>query len=122
MIGLIYRVADGLCRRCHPEDHGRIGEDLAHRYLRSHGRTMVARNDRAPSGGGEIDIEAWHGDQLVFVAVNTRAAAEFGEPAAAVDREKRDRVMRAARDYLRRADRVRFDVVSIVLQPQTAIE
>jgi putative endonuclease len=126
MIGLIYRAADGLRRRRNPDDHGRIGEDLAHRHLRRHGCTVVARNYRVPSGRGEIDIVAWHGEQLVFVEVKTRASAEFGEPSGAVDMEKRDRVMRAARDYVRRAevpwDRVRFDIVSIVLQPQTAIE
>src|SRR5690242_11115021 len=116
MIGLIYRAADRIRRRRNPEDHGRIGEDLAHRHLREHGCTVVARNYRVASGKGEIDIIAWHGENLVFVEVKTRATSEFGEPDRAVDMEKRDRVMRAARDYLRRADvppeRVRFDIVS----------
>jgi putative endonuclease len=126
MIGFVYRAADRLRRRRNPEDHGRIGEDLAHRHLRRHGCTVVARNYRVPSGRGEIDIVAWHEEKLVFVEVKTRASAEFGEPGAAVDAGKRDRVMRAARDYVRRAgipwDRVRFDIVSIVLQPEPVIE
>jgi putative endonuclease len=126
MIGLIYRVADKIRRRRRPEDLGPIGEDLAHRHLRRHGCTVVARNYRVPSGKGEIDIVAWHGERLVFVEVKTRASAEFGEPSVAVDMEKRDRVTRAARDYIRRAEvpweRVRFDIVSIVLQPELAVE
>jgi putative endonuclease len=126
MIGLIYRAADGIRRRRYPEDHGRIGEDLAYRHLRRSGCTVVARNYRVPSGKGEIDIVAWHGERLVFVEVKTRASAEFGAPEGAVDLEKRDRVLRAARDYVRRADvpweRVRFDIVSVVLQPAPAIE
>jgi putative endonuclease len=126
MIGLIYRAADGLRRRRHTEDHGRIGEDLAHRHLRRNGCTVVARNYRVPSGKGEIDLVAWHGDRLVFVEVKTRATADFGAPEGAVDTEKRDLVMRAARDYVRRAevswDQVRFDIVSIVLQPEQKIE
>src|SRR5215467_2543371 len=96
MIGLIYRAADRIRRRRYPEDHGRIGEDLAHRYLREHGCTVIARNYRVASGRGEIDIVAWHGERLVFVEVKTRASAEFGDPDKAVDMEKRDRVMPAA--------------------------
>ena len=51
---------------------GRAGEDLAHRWLRSHSFIVVARNWRPPQGGGEIDIVAWDGDVLVFVEVKTR--------------------------------------------------
>jgi len=125
MIGLIYRAADRIRRRRKPEDLGRIGEDLAHRHLRDHGCTVVARNYRVASGRGEIDIVAWHGEKLVFVEVKTRASGEFGDPDRAVDMEKRDRVMRAARDYVRRAGlpwgRVRFDTLSVTLQTQPTI-
>ena len=58
MIGLLYRVADALRRRSHSGEHGRLGEDLAHRYLRRHGCTVVARNYRTQSGSGEIDLVA----------------------------------------------------------------
>src|SRR5580658_10909703 len=34
---------------------GRRGENLAHRYLRARGMTVVARNVRLPDGSGEID-------------------------------------------------------------------
>ena len=126
MISLLYRAADALRRRRRPDDHGRIGEDLAHRHLRRHGCTVVARNYRTRSGSGEIDLVAWHGPSLVFVEVKTRLTTEFGAPESAVDAEKRDRVVRAARDYARRADvpwdNVRFDIVSVVLEPQTRIE
>jgi putative endonuclease len=119
MIGLLYRVADALRRRSLGKDHGRMGEDLAHRYLRDHGCTVVARNYRTRSGSGEIDLVAWHGDTLVFVEVKTRATAEFGEPDRAVDAEKRKNLHHAAIDYARRANvewtKTRFDIVSIVL-------
>jgi putative endonuclease len=126
MISLLYRAADALRRRRRPEDHGRIGEDLAHRYLRRHGCVVVARNYRTRSGSGEIDLVAWHGATLAFVEVKTRRNAEFGAPEGAVDAEKRDRVMRAARDYARRADipweQVRFDIVSVILEPDVSVE
>src|SRR5438270_13035469 len=96
---LLYRAADALRRRSLRHDHGRMGEDYAHRYLRGHGCTVVARNYRPRSGAGEIDIVAWDGTTLVFVEVKTRATAEFGEPESAVDPEKQLRLQRAARDY-----------------------
>jgi len=126
MIGLIYRAADRLRRRRNPEDHGRIGEDLAHRHLRRNGCTVVARNYRVPSGRGEIDIIAWDGDKLAFVEVKTRSTADFGAPETAVDPEKRERVVRSAQDYMRRAgvswDQVRFDIVRVVLGPEQKVE
>ena len=126
MIGALYAIADWLRRRRYPQDHGRIGEDLAYRFLRRQGCTMSARNYRAPSGGGEIDLVAWHRGQLVFVEVKTRASAEFGAPASAVDAEKRGRLLWAAEAYARRAgvpwEKTRFDIVSIVLGGKPAIE
>ena len=126
MISLLYRAGDALRRRTFGNDSGRIGEDLAHRYLRSRGCTIVARNYRPLAGSGEIDLVAWDRDVLVFVEVKTRATGEFGAPEAAVDAEKQGRLQRAARDYARRANvewgKTRFDIVSIVLSSRPEIE
>ncbi len=125
-MNLLYRAADALRRRTLRDDSGRLGEDLAHRYLRGRGCTVVARNYRPPAGGGEIDVVAWHGETLVFVEVKTRAVADFGTPDRAVDAEKRRHVERAARDYARRAgvdwENTRFDIVSIVLEGRPQVE
>ena len=122
MVNLIYRAADVLRRRSLRGNHGRLGEDLAHRYLRGRGCTVVARNYRPPAGHGEIDLVVWHGEKLVFVEVKTRDSAEFGEPERAVDAEKQLHLTRAARDYARRAgvewQQVRFDVVAVILSPR----
>lgn len=126
MIGLLYRAADALRRRTLGSDHGRLGEDLAHRYLRRRKCTVVARNYRPPAGGGEIDLVAWDGATLVFVEVKTRSTADFGPPEAAVDAEKREHLGRAARDYARRAgvawEDTRFDIVSVLLREPPRIE
>jgi len=126
MIGMLYRAADRLRQRRYTQNHGRIGEDLAHRHLQAQGCTVVARNYRTPTGSGEIDLVAWHGDRLAFVEVKTRASEDFGRPEVAVDAEKRERLQMAARDYARRAGvdwRVtRFDIVSIVLETPPRIE
>src|SRR5512138_1390132 len=106
---LFYTVADRLRqwarRRCWPADQaaGRLGEDLAHRLLRRSGYRVVARNWRPRSGAGEIDIVAWDGATLAFVEVKTRGTEEFGAPDRAIDAEKREALIRSARDYTRRA-------------------
>jgi putative endonuclease len=126
VIGWLYRAADALRRWKLADDHGRVGEDLAHRYLRKRGCTIVARRYRPPAGGGEIDIVAWHGGKLVFVEVKTRASGEFGAPERAVDEVKQSVLTRTGRDYARRAgvawEQVRFDIVSIVLSRPPEIE
>ncbi len=58
---------------------GRRGEDLAHRFLRRQGYTIVARNYRLPAGDGEADLIAWDGDTLVIVEVKARQSDEYGE-------------------------------------------
>lgn len=113
----LYRLADRLRFRRHG-NAGRRGEDLAHRYLRSQGMLVVARNWRPPQGGGEIDLIACDGEVLVFVEVKWRASGEWNAPERNVDADKVMALRRAARDYVRRAQadpaRVRFDVIAIV--------
>ncbi|HWB87258.1 MAG TPA: YraN family protein [Bryobacteraceae bacterium] len=126
MVRWLYQLADRLRRRSYADDHGRLGEDLVHRYLRGHGCRVVARNYRTRSGAGEIDLVAWQGRTLAFVEVKCRASNEFGEPERAVDLEKRERLLVAGRDYARRAGvewkRVRFDIASVVLGQHPRIE
>ncbi|MCS6951991.1 MAG: YraN family protein [Bryobacterales bacterium] len=104
---------------------GRRGEDLAHRFLQQQGYIVVARNYRTRGGSGEVDLIAWEGDTLVFVEVKTRRSDEFGSPERAVDHDKRRKLIRAAGDYVRKAgtpwERVRFDVISVVLSAPPAI-
>src|ERR1700689_2965577 len=109
MISLLYRLADRARDRARREQwdadlaSGRRGEDLAHRFLRRLGFTVVARTYRPHTGAGEIDIVAWEKQQLVFVEVKTRATHEFGTPDRAVDKEKQVYIERAAHKHSRRA-------------------
>ena len=131
MIGWLLRLSDAARQRARkrrwPADQaaGRRGEDLAHRYLEHHGMTVVARNWRTSTGQGEIDLVAWEAGMLVFVEVKARATDEFGAPDRNLDASKRSALEQAARAYARRAgvpwDRVRFDLVSIVLRNPPAI-
>jgi len=98
---------------------GRRGEDLAHRYLRRQGYTIVARNYRLASGDAEADLIAWEGDALAIVEVKTRESVAYGPPERAIGPEKQRHMVRVAREYTRKIDipwdRVRFDVVTVVL-------
>ena len=128
----LFRLTDFLRQRRQsargPHDFatGRQGEDLAHRFLRRSGFTVVARNYRPRSGPGEIDLVAWEKDQLVFIEVKSRSNEDFGTPDRAVNREKIENVIRTARDYALRSrvewDQVRFDIVTIVFDHPAKIE
>jgi putative endonuclease len=130
MMNLVFRLADRVrwhARRKRIEPTlalGRQGEDMAHRHLQRAGLVVVARNYRTPGGSAEVDLIAREGEQLVFVEVKTRETDEFGSPERAIDSVKRDKIRRAALNYLRRSghdpERVRFDVISIVTGQGTA--
>jgi len=124
VINPIYLAADAIRRRARrrvmepAQALGREGEDLAHRHLQRAGLVVVARNYRTPGGSAEVDLIARDGAVLVFVEVKTRQTDEFGAPDRAIDDEKRDKIRRAALNYLRRSghdpSQVRFDVVMVV--------
>ena len=131
-VNFLYSLADAarnLYRSRHStreQAHGRHGEDLAHRFLRRQGLTIVARNFHQRAGRGELDIVAWDRQTLVFVEVKTRASADFGGPGRAVDSDKEKDLRRAAGEYLRRCgtgrEQARFDLVNILLTKPPAIE
>ena len=125
MLGPIYRLADLLRHRARirrmssDQALGRRGEDIAHRFLQRAGIVVVDRNYRMASGAGEVDLIGWERDTLVFIEVKSRTTAEYGSPDRAIGPEKEASLIRAAREYARHAevpwDKVRFDVVSIIL-------
>ena len=96
---------------------GRRGEELAARQLQGLGLTIVDRNVRLP--GGEIDLVAREGDELVFVEVKTRIGDEATAPDEIVDIAKLQRVERLAETYVERLGDPdvpwRVDVVAVVL-------
>jgi putative endonuclease len=97
---------------------GNLGERKAERHLRAAGMGIEARGFRFR--GGEIDLIARDGDELVFVEVKTRTSEDFGNPAESVTRAKRRRLLQAASFYLQSRGLMqqpcRFDVVAIRLE------
>ncbi len=101
-----------------PTALGREGERRAARFLRTAGYKVLCRNFR-PQLGGEVDLVCRHRRrlELVFVEVKTRSSAQHGAPAEAVDWEKQQRLVLAAREWLQMLDwpavAVRFDVIEV---------
>lgn len=79
---------------------------------------LLYHNFRAPQGG-EVDIVAREGDQLLFTEVKTRTSTDYGRPLEAVGREKQKLIRRGANEWLRllgtRDIPWRFDVIEVVL-------
>ncbi len=105
---------------------GARGETLAYWYLRQAGYTIVARNRRARSGAGELDLVGWDGPVLSFVEVKTRTTTDAGPPETAVSKAKQKRIARAACEYLRRLRRksvsYRFDIASVAWNSEAVLQ
>jgi putative endonuclease len=102
---------------------GLRGEDIAERYLQTHGYRILQRNYRCQAG--EIDIVAELHDTIRFVEVKTRSEGALFAPEDAVDREKRRRIRASARHFLqgfKEPSPSFFDIVSIVLKRDGRIE
>lgn len=94
---------------------GKLGEDLASRYLLDKGIVILERNWKCSCG--EADIIADEQGELVFIEVKTRSAGYPGLPEYAVNKQKRTRYEKIAISYLmqhqRPSGQVRFDVIAI---------
>jgi len=92
------------------------GEDLVAEWYVKRGYDIVARNWRCRQG--EIDIIASRDSVLVICEVKTRASADFGSPALAVDSNKQQRLRRLAAHWLSENPTtrvsVRFDVAAVI--------
>lgn len=97
-------MSNSLETKTHLQRIGRIGEDAVAKRYAEMGFSVVARNLHLSHN--EIDLILQNETHLVFVEVKTRHTApstpsRFGRPAAAINKEKRARMRKAAEDYLR---------------------
>ncbi len=92
-----------------------------HRYLQRKGMLVVERNWRHPGRRGEVDLVAWDREDLVLVEVKARRDSRFGAPERAIDEGKIRNIRRAAHYFQRHwnvsPDRVRLDLITVVLEP-----
>lgn len=96
-------------------ERGAAAESRARTWLERHGLKLRDSNYRCR--WGEIDLIMEDGDTLVFVEVRYRNSMRHGGAIDSIDFRKRQRLCRAASDYLARQrgqqQPSRFDVVAL---------
>ncbi|MHC4223267.1 MAG: YraN family protein, partial [Planctomycetota bacterium] len=104
-------------------ERGKRGERAAERLLRKAGLVILARNWRA--AGGELDLAALEGENLVFVEVKSREDG-FDPQRPAVSHAQKRRIARAARAFRGRYGvrhlPFRFDLVTVAGDPASPRE
>lgn len=94
---------------------GKEGEQEAIKYLKNKGYCILDINWHFHRY--EIDIIARKEDIIAIVEVKTRATGYFGNPEDAVNRKKRDRIIKSANAYIEEKNldvEVRFDIASVL--------
>ena len=98
-------------------EKGRLGEEIALKYIISKGGTIVEKNYRTKMG--EIDLIARMNGGLVFVEVKSRSNINYGYPCEAVNYKKKRKITNVAKYYILDNSlediSVRFDVIEIYL-------
>jgi putative endonuclease len=97
---------------------GEEGEAAAEAHLASAGLKVLARNWRNPDDTREeLDLVCKDGDVLVFVEVKARKSGSLVNGYQAVNKRKKEVLLRACRAYLGRlrppARHYRFDIVEV---------
>lgn len=99
-------------------DIGKLGEEIAVKFLSGKGYKILERNFRY--GHGEIDIIAMDGEVLVFVEVRTKFSDKFGMPEDSVTLRKRKQLKKIASAFLETHDvnfsECRFDFIGIMFK------
>ena len=100
---------------------GIIGEEEAAKLLKKKKLSILEHNWRM--GKLEVDLIAENKEEIVFVEVKARTST-FGDiqPEEYVDKGKKQRVITAANAYIkyhRIEKKVRFDIIGIIVNPQT---
>lgn len=100
------------------------GEELAAKYMESLGFSVTERNVHVSHD--EIDIIAEDEKYIVFCEVKTRAQTasnkRYGRPGAAVDYAKKQKLLRAVSEYIRKfrpPKQPRIDVIEVYFPPIT---
>lgn len=104
----------------HKRALGIKGEQVAVKFLKKQGYTILQRNYRC--NRGEIDVICYDHGTIAFVEVKTRHSTEYGPPELSVTGAKKKQITKAASHYAARKKLegidLRYDVVSIYYAPQ----
>ena len=106
---------------------GRIGEEIAKKYLLEKGFEIIEQNYSIDVG--EIDIIALHNNWLVFVEVKLKVGDQFGSPEEMISKGKIWQIRRVAEMWLLNNEKMRrlhpqqrIDAVCIVTDTDYNVE
>jgi len=106
---------------------GRIGEEIAKKYLLEKGFEIIEQNYSIDMG--EIDIIALHNNWLVFVEVKLKVGDQFGSPEEMISKGKIWQIRRVAEMWLLNNEKMRrlhpqqrIDAVCIVTDTDYNVE
>ena len=98
-------------------EKGKLGEEIALKYIISKGGKIIERNYRTKIG--EIDLIVRLNGELVFVEVKSRSNINYGYPSESVDYKKKRKITNVAKYYILDNSlenlSIRFDVIEIYL-------
>lgn len=102
----------------HRREFGKQGEKLAESYLTSRGYQIMERNFSCRFG--ELDLIATDRKFLVFVEVKSRMTKRFGKAVEAIDRFKKEKLIKSALVFIHQQERPlnliwRFDLIALQL-------
>lgn len=103
----------------HPKDLlGIQGEAVAKKYLRKKGFKILGHNVVMPSCELDLVVFDRKTDTLRFIEVKTRRSDKYEKPWQAVDRQRKIRMIAAAKEYIRQSRQwekhFQFDIISII--------
>jgi putative endonuclease len=102
---------------------GNQGEEFAYHYLIQQGHTILETNWRFEQG--EIDLISVYDKFLIITEVKTRTSNKYGEPYEDVSNKKQEKLIDTAVAYCEAKDiqlELRFDIISIVMEPKLIID
>jgi len=103
---------------------GRIGEEIALKYLKDKGYTLLQKNFYCR--WGEIDLIFKKDNKIIFVEVKTRVGDKKGKPYEAVNFYKLQDLKRAINFYLLKKNyfyyKLSLEVVSVILNSNLSLK
>jgi putative endonuclease len=101
---------------------GKLGEDLAAKYLTKNGYKIITKNYRTRDG--EIDLVCQKDNLLVMVEVKTRTNARFGYPEESIDNQKLNKIINTTWHYINQHHlklRWQIDAISLIINQENQV-
>jgi len=103
------------CLKMHNKNVGKIGEDIACKYLIEKGYAILERN--YVEKGGEIDIIARNGREIIFVEVKARCSKKNGDGIESITWQKIRHIKNVSKIYIFKKRlfnySIRYDAIDI---------